>query len=127
MDEIIVFFAISVHIWPMLKTPYEILQDLAGRIKARRLALGWTQVEAAQRAGVAYRTWRRLETAGHASLEEMVKAAVAMRCEDALSALFPVPAATSLDALLAQQAAAALSRPARLRAPRSHAPTAARR
>lgn len=103
----------------MLETPAELLRDLAGRIKARRVALGWPQREAAQRAGVAYRTWRRLETEGRASLEDMVKAAVALRCEDAVGALFPLPAATSLDALLAQQTASASPRRARMRAPRS--------
>lgn len=101
----------------MLQTPFEILQVLAGRIKARRVALGWSQVEAAQRAGVAYRTWRRLETEGQASLEDMVKAAFALRCEEALGALFPLPASSSLDALLAQQAARGTTR--RVRAPRS--------
>ena len=101
----------------MLQTPSEILQELAGRIKARRVALGWPQLEAAQRSGVAYRTWRRLETEGQASLEDMVKAAVALRCEEALGALFPLPAASSLDALLAQQAARVPTR--RVRAPRS--------
>ncbi len=103
----------------MLQTPVEILHDLAGRIKARRITLGWPQIEAAQRAGVAYRTWRRLETEGQASLEDVVKAAVALRCEEALAALFPQPAASSLDVLLAQQAARAATRPARVRAPRS--------
>ena len=79
----------------------------------------------AQRAGVAYRTWRRLETEGRASLEDMVKAAVALRCEDALQVLFPLPVASDLDALLAQQAAAA-RRPVRVRAPRSRAPKLSR-
>ena len=50
--------------WTMLQTPSELLKSLAGRLKARRVALGWTQVEAARRAGVAYRTWRRLENEG---------------------------------------------------------------
>lgn len=113
------------HIRTVLRTPSEILQELAGRIKARRVALGWPQLEAAQRAGVAYRTWRRLETEGQASLEDMVKAAVALRCEDSLQALFPLPAASNLDALLAQQAAAA-TRPARVRAPRSRSSGASR-
>lgn len=103
-----------------MRTPFEILHQLAGRIKARRVALGWPQLEAAQRAGVAYRTWRRLETEGQASLEDMVKAAVALRCEEGLATLFPLPAASSLDALLAQQAAGGAARPARVRAPRSH-------
>ncbi|MDX5393138.1 MAG: helix-turn-helix transcriptional regulator [Pseudomonadota bacterium] len=109
----------------MIETPAEILHDLAGRIRARRVALGWPQLEAAQRAGVAYRTWRRLETEGRASLEDMVKAAVALRCEDALQVLFPLPVASDLDALLAQQAAAA-RRPVRVRAPRSRAPKLSR-
>lgn len=102
----------------MFRTPTEQLQSLAGRLKARRVALGWTQVEAAQRAGVAYRTWRRLENEGQASLEDMVRAAVALRCDDGLGALFPLPAAASLDELLAQQAASA-KRPSRTRAPRT--------
>ncbi len=102
----------------MFRTPTEQLLSLAGRLKARRVALGWTQVEAAQRAGVAYRTWRRLENEGQASLEDMVRAAVALRCDDGLGALFPLPAAASLDELLAQQAASA-KRPSRTRAPRT--------
>ena len=48
----------------------------------------------------------------------MVKAAVALRCDDGLEALFPLPAAASLDELLAQQAASA-TRPSRMRAPRT--------
>ncbi|UHD44755.1 helix-turn-helix transcriptional regulator [Aureimonas altamirensis] len=88
----------------MLKTPLEIQTALAGRLKARRVALGWTQQDAAQRAGIAYRTWRRLETEGKASLEDVIKSAVALRCEDGLEMLFPQPAATSLDDLLKHQA-----------------------
>lgn len=126
MDNYLVNAATTGHIWPVFKTPAEILQELAGRIKARRVALGWPQIEAAQRAGVAYRTWRRLETQGRASLEDMVKAAVALRCEDALDTLFPLPAAINLDALLAQQAAGAAPRPTRVRARRSRPPRAQR-
>lgn len=106
----------------MLKAPSEILQELAGRIKARRVALGWPQQDAAQRAGVAYRTWRRLENEGQASLEDMVKAAVALRCEEGLEGLFPLPAATTLDDLLKQQTASAAAPPARVRARRPRHP-----
>lgn len=67
------------------------------------MALGWPQQEAAQRSGVAYRTWRRLETQGKASIEDLIKAALALRCEEALVALFPEPAAASLDDLLKSQ------------------------
>lgn len=103
----------------MLKTPLEIQYMLAGRLKARRVALGWTQKEAAQRAGIAYRTWRRLENEGKASFEDVIKSAVALRCEAGLEALFPLPAATSLDDLLKHQAGNAAP-PVRVRARKSH-------
>jgi DNA-binding XRE family transcriptional regulator len=95
------------HIGPMLKTPTELMEELGRRIALRRKAQGWTQQIAAERAGVAYRTWRRLEAGGQASIEDLVKAAVALRCEEGLEALFPAPAATSLDDLLRQQKAQA--------------------
>jgi transcriptional regulator with XRE-family HTH domain len=88
----------------MLKTSSELVEELASRIRVRRLAMGLPQQEAAQRSGIAYRTWRRLETEGKASIEDLIKAAIALRCEEALEALFPAPSATSLDELLKRQA-----------------------
>lgn len=87
----------------MLYSVAEIAQGIGDRIRARRLAFGWTQAETAERAGIAYRTWRRLECGGKASMEDMVRAAVALRCEQELAGLFSLPAATSMDALLVQQ------------------------
>lgn len=102
----------------MLETPIELTAALGQRIKRRRLGMGLTQADAAARAGIAYRTWRRLETEGKASIEDLVRAAVALRCEQDLAALFPAPPALSMDALLQQQKAAAKPKP-RLRAPTS--------
>lgn len=87
----------------MFLTPTELIAGLGGRIKARRIALGITQVDAAERAGVSYRTWRRMEQEGKASIEDLARAAIALRCEEGLEALFPVPAATSMEALLRRQ------------------------
>jgi len=87
----------------MLKTRAELLQEIGQRISVRRKALGWTQQAAAERSGVNYRTWRRLEGTGQASVEDLVKAAVALRCEEGLEALFPAPVASTLDGLLRQQ------------------------
>jgi transcriptional regulator with XRE-family HTH domain len=36
--------------------------SLGQRIRRRRLDLGYMQVDAAVRAGMSYRTWRRLES-----------------------------------------------------------------
>lgn len=49
------------------------------------------------------RTWRRLETQGKASIEDLIKATLALRCEEALTALFAEPVAASLDDLLKRQ------------------------
>ena len=106
----------------MLETPLELAAKLGQRIKARRLGMSYTQADAAARAGVAYRTWRRLESDGKASIEDLVRAAIALRCERDLAALFPEPAATSMDALLQQQRAVqAAAAKRRLRAPSSKA------
>ena len=88
----------------MLKTSFELVDELANRIRVRRLAMGLPQKEAAERSGIAYRTWRRLETEGKASIEDLIKAAIALRCEETFEALFPPPPATSLDELLKRQA-----------------------
>jgi len=106
----------------MIETPLEFAATLGQRIKARRLGMGYTQSDAAARAGVAYRTWRRLESEGKASIEDLVRAAIALRCERDIAALFPEPAATSMDALLQQQRAAQAAAPKRRRrAPSSKA------
>jgi transcriptional regulator with XRE-family HTH domain len=88
----------------MMKTSTEVLLDVARRIKLRRVSLGLPQQDVARRAGVAYRTWQRMENDGQASIEDLVKAAVALRCEEGLESLFPEPAAANLDNLLKQQA-----------------------
>jgi transcriptional regulator with XRE-family HTH domain len=101
----------------MLKTPQELLRELGAAIRARRIGQGWSQGEAASRAGIGLRTWRRLEADGRATIETLVDAAIALRCEDGLARLFPPPAANSLDELLEQQKALAPPKPRR-RAPR---------
>lgn len=87
-----------------LKTPPELLLELGARIRRRRVALGWSQQAAAARSGIPYRTWRRLEAEGKAPIEDLIKAAVALRCENGIEALFPEPAAANMDELLRQQA-----------------------
>jgi transcriptional regulator with XRE-family HTH domain len=106
----------------MLKTPQELLHDLGDAIRARRIGQGWSQSEAAARAGVGLRTWRRLEIDGQATIDSLVNAAIALRCEDGLSQLFPAPAARSIDELLKQQEASAKPK-TRQRARRQASPT----
>lgn len=87
----------------MLYTPVELATSIGHRIRDRRKAMGLTQADSASRAGVSYRTWRRMEAEGKASIDDLVRAALVLRCEDALHTLFPPPAAASMDALLDDQ------------------------
>jgi transcriptional regulator with XRE-family HTH domain len=96
----------------MLQTPTELTQALAARIQARRAALG-IQAEAARRSGVSYSTWRRMETQGRAAIEDLVRAAIVLRCEQDLVALFPPPVAMSMDDLLKAQSQARAPAPRR--------------
>jgi transcriptional regulator with XRE-family HTH domain len=100
----------------MLKTPEELRLELGRAIRARRIGQGWSQEEAATRAGMSLSTWRRMETHGPSHVGNLINAAVALRCEEGFDRLFAPPAATSLDDLLRRQAAAA-TKP-RIRAPR---------
>lgn len=101
----------------MMKTVPELMADLGAAIRARRTGQNWSQSEAATRAGMGLRTWRRMEATGQATIENLVNAAVALRCEDKLAHMFPAPAARSMDELLDQQRRA-IERKRRVRAKR---------
>ena len=88
----------------MIFTPTELAQQLGAHVRARRIAFNITQAEAAKRSGISYATWRRLEASGSASIEDLARAAILLRCEDYLQNLFPMPAATSMDELIKSQA-----------------------
>lgn len=87
----------------MLKTTPELLGYLGDAVRARRVAQDWSQNEAAQRAGMSRSTWKRLEATGQATTENLINAAIALRCEDGFEQLFPAPLPQSMDELLEQQ------------------------
>ncbi|MDY0960359.1 helix-turn-helix transcriptional regulator [Sphingomonas sp. CFBP8993] len=114
---------ITVHIRTMMYAPSEISAEIGQKVKRRRLAMNLTQVDAASRAGVSYRTWRRLEAEGKASIDDLVRAAVALRCEQDLFVLFPEPVASSMDALLEQNRMTERTAPKRRRLAVSRIPS----
>lgn len=87
----------------MILTARELAELMGKAVRARRIALRLTQMEAASRSGISYSTWRRLEAHGQASIEDLARAAIVLRCERDLEGLFPQPIATSMDELLAAQ------------------------
>jgi transcriptional regulator with XRE-family HTH domain len=105
----------------MLNTPQELREELGRAIRLRRLRQGWSQEEAATRAGMGLSTWKRMEANGPSLVENLINAALALRCEDGISQLFPPPAASTLDELLRRQSDAVTK--TRQRAPRRRTAT----
>jgi transcriptional regulator with XRE-family HTH domain len=72
------------------------------RARELRLARGLRQEELASRAGVGVATVRRFEKTGHASLESVVRIAIALRAETSFEKLFEAPPYRSIDDALAR-------------------------
>ncbi len=88
-----------------LNTPQEVQQDIAGRFKARRLAMNLTRKDLASRSGVAWSSLKRFESEGLIALDSLLKIALVLDCLDdfeKLAASGPRdPVTQSLDAILA--------------------------
>lgn len=97
----------------MLKTADELRQGLGAAVRQRRVLQRLSQEEVATRAGISLSSWKRMEAQGPSSVAHMIEAAFVLRCEDQISDLFPLPAASSIEGLLKRQAAESLKLPQR--------------
>jgi transcriptional regulator with XRE-family HTH domain len=83
----------------------EVQTGIAGRFKARRLAMNLTQRELAARSGVTWSSLKRFEREGLAALESLLNLAQVLGCLDDFDKVAvesqPGLAVQSLDALLA--------------------------
>ena len=73
-----------------LKTEYDVLHDVAHAVRAHRSALGWRQVDLAEKSGVAIATLRRFERTGKIGFAALAKLFVSLGLADRfLGALKP--------------------------------------
>lgn len=93
MDTILSIIALS---------PPEICQAIAKRARDARLAANLSQQGLASRAGVSFGSLKRFEQTGAASLEHVVRIAVALRLEDSFEELFQPPKFSSIDEVLSK-------------------------
>ena len=86
----------------MMETPQEIMQSVADRAKARRLAQKLTQMGLAEHSGVSLGTIKRFERTSKIALESLLKIAMALDCLEDFKTLFPSQEAmpSSIDELL---------------------------
>jgi len=91
-----------------LKTVQEVQAGIAGRFKARRLAMNLTQNELAARSGVTFSSLKRFEREGLIALDSLLNLALVLNCLDDFDELAVESSASSatqsLDALLATPA-----------------------
>lgn len=84
----------------LLKTPYEISQELAQKVKNRRKLMKITQEEMAARSGVSLGSVKRFERTGEVSLSSLLKIAMVLDCLGDFSELFKKPEYTSIEEIL---------------------------
>lgn len=80
-------------------TDASVLQALGARLAARRIAMGQTQAEAAEQAGVSKRTLERLEAGEPVQSPNLVRVLRVLQLLDALEALLPAAGPGPMDAL----------------------------
>ena len=61
-----------------LKTPQDVQRELAGRFKARRLAMNLTQEGLAARSGVSWSSLKRFEHTGLIALDSLLRLALVL-------------------------------------------------
>jgi HTH-type transcriptional regulator/antitoxin HipB len=82
-----------------LSGPAAIANRLAGRLRDRRLRLGWTRRELADRSGIPEPTIRKFEDTGHLALERLIQLAIVLGAGGEFEDLFAQPPVLSLDDL----------------------------
>ncbi len=85
----------------MFESPLDICRALSARARAARLAANLTQEGLAERSGVSLGTLKRFESTGAASLEAVVRIALALTMESGFERVFQAPRFGSLDEVIA--------------------------
>ena len=83
-----------------LMSPREIASYLGARVRARRKFLKLSRRELAEKSGISEQTIGRLETKGIASINALVKIAIALNATDSFAGFFELPKARSFDELM---------------------------
>lgn len=83
-----------------LSTPNDVAQQIAARVKARRLELNLTQEGMATRAGLKFATYRRFEQTGEISLRGLLQIAFALNALVDFDGVFTQKQFQSIDEVL---------------------------
>jgi len=72
----------------MLRTPKEFREEIAAKVKERRLELNISQKKLAERSGVSLGSIKRFEGSGHISLASLLEISLVLNCMGDFDSLF---------------------------------------
>lgn len=81
----------------LLKSPDELAEDIAQRVRQKRIKLNITQRELAERSGVSFGSVKRFEQKGEISLQHLLKIAIVLRSVSEFEHLFKEDPYQSID------------------------------
>ncbi len=81
-------------------TPGVMMEEIAQRVKQRRLEMGSTQKMLATKAGVSLASYRRFELSGEISFRSLVMLAFALEMTEEFEALFSRQVYRNIDAMI---------------------------
>jgi transcriptional regulator with XRE-family HTH domain len=82
------------------RNPVNLARQIGHRLRAFRLAKGWTQEELAERSGLAVSTLKLFETKGQGSFQRLIRIAIALGVDAEIRTLFESPStADSIEAV----------------------------
>lgn len=84
----------------ILKTPKEVSEDIAGKLRARRRKMKITQTELAARSGVSLGSLKRFEQTGEISFVSLLKLAWVLDCLMDFEGLFEKKEYSSIEELI---------------------------
>jgi len=85
----------------LFTSPLDVALGLSQRARSARLAADLTQAGLASRAGVSVGSLKRFEQTGAASLDAVIRIAIALRLEQGFDSVFAPPRLSSLDEIAA--------------------------
>lgn len=85
------------------KTGFEITNEVASRVRARRKGLHLTQAQLARKAGISLGSYKRFEQTGQIAFLSLVNIGIALNCEDDFDALFAQRQYASIEEVIRDQ------------------------
>ncbi len=87
------------------KTSFDIVNEVAARVRARRKERRLTQAQLAEKAGMSLASYKRFEQTGQVSFQSLASVAIALDCEECFDALFAQRQYSSIEEVLNAKAA----------------------